>query len=859
MIFKAGRTTQKPLWRTAWRRIRHRPLQYLLLVVGVALGVAMMVAVDVANNSASRAFQLSTDAIAGRTTHQLVGGPGGLDEALYARLRGEIGYSPAAPIVEGYLLGRDLGDQPLRLVGVDVFAEPPFRNYLGVGEDGIGEGIVPFLTQPGAIVITRQLAEQYELAPGDSTVLLRGGREFRMTLIGLLEPADDISREAMDHFIFCDIATAQEILGMHGRLSHIDLIVADKASLASIAAILPPDVHLVTTAARSNTLEQMTAAFELNLTALSLLALMVGMFLIYNSVSFSVIQRRPLFGILRCLGVTGGQILMLILFEGMIFGLIGALIGLGFGVLLGQVMVGLVAQTINDLYFVLNVQNISVSAWTLLKGLAAGVGVAVFASFLPALDAMRTTPQSNLSRSSLENRSRRIIPWLTVGGLTLIVIAVVLLQLPGNNLVIAFAGLFGLLFGMALLTPAITALLMKVTSFAGGGVSGLLGRMASRNIVRSISRTSVAIAALMVAVSVIIGVSVMISSFRGTVSQWLDNTFQADVYISAPSLSGVQEAQAIDPEVIALAGDLSGVRQVVTAHSVRVMAPQMGRQVELISVDGDVSGGNRRYLWKDGDNADLWDRLESGEGIMLSEPLFNRENMGMPPEPILLTTTDGPRYFPVLAIYYDYASDQGTIMIGQNQFREKWDDDRITSVALFVDHDQRVETVIGAFREQIDSRQDIRIQSNQSLRASALDIFDRTFAITAALQLLATVVAFIGVLSALMSLQLERARELGVLRATGMSLGQMWRLTFWETGLMGSMAGLLAIPVGLVLAWVLIYVINLRSFGWTMEMSLLPGHFLQAFIVALAAALLAGIFPALRLGRMDIARALRQD
>lgn len=855
----APQTALAPLRRMAWRRMRHRPLQYVLLICGVAIGVAMMVSVDVANHSAGRAFELSTRAVAGRATHRLMGGPSGLDETLYTALRTSIAGLPAAPVVEDYVVGRDMGETPLRMVGVDIFAEPPFRGYFPLGADGIADAITHLLTHPAGIVMSRSRAIAHGLEPGAAVILTHGGREIPAVIIGLLEPEDDLSRQALDGTIFCDIATAQEMLGMQGRLSRIDLIAENPALLDRVASMLPPDVTLEPAAARGNALRQMTAAFKLNLTALSLLALMVGMFLIYNSVSFSVVQRRDLFGILRCLGVTGGQLFTLILAEAAVLGLMGALLGLGLGVFLGRFLVVLVTQTINDLYFVLNVQSTAVATITLVKGLVVGAGAAVAASLPPAVEAMRTTPRSNLARSFLESRSRKALPRLTAAGGLLILSGGLLLNLPGNYLTAAFGGLFALLFGMALLTPAVTSALMRTLPLIAGRLFGILGRMASRGIDRSLSRTSVAIAALMVAVSVIVGVSIMIGSFRGTVSHWLDATFQADVYLSPPSLSAGRVQDALDPEVIELAAGLAGVKKMVTARHVSVMAPEIGRMVEMISVDGDVSGGGRRYLFTDGDEKNLWVRLAAGNGIMISESLFHRENMAMPPSPVLLMTESGPRRFPVLAVYYDYASETGTIMIGRYLFRANWNDDRITSMAFFLKEGTNAESTAAVLQERLRGRQSVIVQSSRFLRAAALEIFDRTFTITAALQLLATIVAFIGVLSALMSLQLERSRELGVLRATGMSVGQMWRLTFLETGLMGTTAGLLAMPVGWVLAWILIHVINLRSFGWTMEMILSPGFFIQAFAVALAAALLAGIYPAVRLGKMDISRAIRQE
>jgi len=213
----------------------------------------------------------------------------------------------------------------------------------------------------------------------------------------------------------------------------------------------------------------------------------------------------------------------------------------------------------------------------------------------------------------------------------------------------------------------------------------------------------------------------------------------------------------------------------------------------------------------------------------------------------------------VLAVFYDYSSDQGSVFISDAVYRDLWDDPRVSAVGLFVAEGQAVDAVVAALQDELAGRPDVLVQSNEALRAGSLEIFDRTFAITSALRLLAVIVAFIGVLSALMSLQLERARELGTLRATGMTRTQLWGLTLLETGLMGATAGLLALPVGYVLAWILVYVINVRSFGWTLAMELRPEYFLQALLVAVGAALLAGIYPAIQMSNMEIASAIREE
>jgi putative ABC transport system permease protein len=848
-----------PLWRLSFRRLRRRPLQTVLLILGVAIGVAMMVSIDLANGSAQRAFELSTDAVTGLTTHRVVSASAnGLDESVYHDLRRQLGYTLSAPVVEGYVLTPDLGNQPLRLVGIDPFAEPPFRSYFaGSSEEGFA-GLVPFLTEPGAIIIAQELANNHGVQLGDELTVELAGQPLPVHVVGLLQPADDATSRALNNLIFTDIASAQEMLEMVGRLSHIDLIVENDADLQAIESILPSGTLVETAASQQNAIRQMTAAFELNLTALSMLALIVGMFLIYNTVTFSVVQRRPLFGILRCIGVTGGQLFRLILAESALLSLIGAVLGVGLGILLGRGMVGLITQTINDFYFVVNVQTVDIQSWTIIKGIVTGVAAGLLSALVPALEAARTTPQSTLQRSTLESRAKRVLPWLWLAWAILTAVGAFLLWIRAS-LVITFAGLFAILIAAALLTPPLTAVLMRIVSPVSRRLLGVLGRLAPRDIVRSLSRTSIAIAALMTAVSVVVGVSIMIGSFRSTVVQWLDQTLQADVYISPPTFTANRVTGTLAPEVIAEIRAWPGIENIVTSTGTDVLVPTFGRQIHLVAVDGDVSRGNRPYAWIRDDVSDPWQQLAAGEGVVISEALALKENVSYPPPPITVETPDGPRSFPVIAVFYDYTSDQGTIFMDSQLYRDLWQDPSIDSIGLFMQPGVGAEETVAALQEHFQGRQDILIQSNSSLRAGSLEVFDRTFAITAALRLLAVVVAFIGVLSALMSLQLEKARELGVLRATGMTLRQLWSLTLIQTGLMGGTAGLLAIPLGYALAWILIYVINVRSFGWTLQMQLEPAFFIQAFLVSVGAALLAGVYPSLRLGRMVIATAVREE
>ena len=221
----------KSVIRLAWRHVRYRPLQSLFFVVGVAVGVAMIVAIDLANGSAARAFQLGTETVAGRATHQIVGGPSGLDQTLYTDLRRKLGFRSSAPVVEQYVIVDQLDAQPMRLLGVDPFAEAPFRSYLGSATAPAGApGLVTdLLVQPDSVLLSQDMADRYGLDAGDALQLRLGTERATVTIAGLLVPADELSQRALAGLLIADIAVAQEVLNQTGRLSRIDLLIPEGA------------------------------------------------------------------------------------------------------------------------------------------------------------------------------------------------------------------------------------------------------------------------------------------------------------------------------------------------------------------------------------------------------------------------------------------------------------------------------------------------------------------------------------------------------------------------------------------------------------------------------------------------------
>jgi putative ABC transport system permease protein len=848
----------RTLLNVGWRYLSRHVWQSLLMVIGITLGVAVVVGVDMANESASRAFDLSTEAVAGRATHYISAGSLGVDEALYVELRRTGLDIPAAPIISDYITSTQMDGITLQLLGVDPFAEAPFRSYLGEADDVPISALSTFFSRPASVLISQDLAERYALEPGADFEIEYAGRRLQLYVAGLLNPTDRLSRQALDGMLLVDIATAQELTNRLGLIDRIDLILpeGDSASLDAIQAMLPPGVLVLPVEARSGTIEQITAAFRVNLTALSLLALVVALFLIYNTMTFSVVQRRPLFGTLRSLGVTRREVFLMVVSEAFVIGLLGAVLGLLIGIIMGRGTVGLVSQTINDLFFVTTVQDIPIPLNSLIKGGLLGIVATVIAAAFPAWEAASIPPRTALSRANLESKTQRVVRWLGIAGLFVILTGFGILAIPSSSLIISFIGTFAVVIGFAMLTPTVTEWMMAAATHLTSRIWGVLGRMAPREVVNSISRTSIAVAALMVAIAVTIGVSLMVGSFRYTVETWMNQILHGDVYVSVPGATVSQPVHDIDPQVITILENWEGVARVDLLQNAIVDSPDGPIQISANNNPND--GMEQLYLATDYPQEEIWSVVEQG-ALLVSEPLANRLDIPLHGGELSLFTDVGLQTFPVAGIYYDYASSQGNAILSLENYRQLWGDDQIAAAALILEPGVDAQSIAEDLEIQLAPFQSLLVRPNQALREETLEVFDRTFAITGALQLMTTFVAFVGVLSAMMSLQLDKQRQLGILKAIGLTSRQLWRLTALETGLMGAVAGLLAMPTGYMLALILVYIINRRSFGWTLQMQVAVDPFVQAFAIAVLAALLAGLYPARRIIKRNTAEAIRFD
>jgi putative ABC transport system permease protein len=857
------------------RHLRRKPLETFLCLLGIALGVAVMVGIDLANQNALRSFRRTVEAVTGKTTHQIFGGPAGIPDSLVTAIlaRSDLQATPMLEYVAGVRLHASTQDpaakEALHILAIDPFTDAAFREYSEAAWNytadktpadsaAITSGF-KFLLASGAALLDQAFAETHHLEIGDTLDVLIGNEWRQIHCAGLIPPRL-LPQTGLENLALVDVATGQEILGRLGYVDRLDLI-AGESTAKQLAAQLPVPLRLEPPARRSQRTDDMLRSFRLNLTALSFLAVFVGMFLIYNTMMFSVIHRRKQLGILRCLGVTPRQIIFNTLLEAFGLGVAGSLLGLWLGIILAEYATRAVTATISDLYVFLRPSQVAADLIVLVKIFLIGLLTTLLASAVPIIEAAKVHAAVAVRRSTLEFRAQKFAPRFAVAGIVFLVIAVVLSlhstqtsQITGGF----FLGL-GAALAVALsaifFTPLLTLGLVRTANTFMHKLAGIIGVLSVRNIQTALSRTAVAIAALMISLSMVLSMSLMITSFRHSVDDWVKNVLQADVYLQTRGFETAKWEALFSPEFIRLLEQQPEVEAIdlygVTASSYRQ------QPIFLIAISADVVMTRTNFIFTSGDDRENWRRLIAGE-VFISDG-FARRFRKAAGDTVILQTMHGPQSFRVAAVFVDYSFEQGQVMMDHRTYNKHWGPSRLTNIGVFLKPQVDFRRYVADLRAAIAGRYAVNILSNRELRDEVFKVFDQSFAITHVMQILAGLVAFIGIISAVMSLLVERTRELGILRAVGMRFGQLRRLVFLESGLMGGFAALIAVPAGTALALVMIYVINLRTFNWTINFQFDLGACAQIGWMALVAALSAAIYPMWRLKKISVVAAMREE
>lgn len=802
------------------RLYRAHPWLLLMSLTGLTLGVTLVVAIELLNHSARTNFVAARSQLAGEANYRLAPS-GGLDERLYVKLVRSQPDLDAMPELHAWL--KDEQGRSFQLLGMDLFNPGPLRRLFGAEPDSKPDVT---LSRADSVWLAAPEARRLGWQPGQPRTFLlsdsspdgkEGKRALTLTLAGTFEPG----AVPMERLLVTDIGLAQPLLGKEGRLDRIVFKLSEQeatalqAALQSYAPHQPLWLEPISPALDAS---QLGDALALNLTALSLLAMAVGLFLVFNAQRFVQSVRRPQLAQLIILGMPPRRVLGWLILELVILATLGTLLGLLLGSLLALALMGQLTQALADLYGPNPIDLLRLSPASLGKALVLGLAGTLAANLPGWWQLLRQSPlelRDGNSRPPTHPWRRRAL------AIAILLLCALCLWRPETGLTGALFVAGGWLLAMALALPdVLRAVLGRLRARPGGP---LTARLAVAETQYHLDRTAIAVMALQLAIAAAIGIGVMVSSFRSSVEIWLGQRLAADLYVSAPrgvaGNRGSLSEQTLN--TILAAPD-------VRAASRRAVHPArwQGQPIEWAQMDF-IPELKAAYPLLAG----RWPAAP--DEVLASEPLTVRLGVRVG-QRLEVTVEGGPRAFTVTGVYQDYGSDKGQIL-------HAFEGGKVQSLALFSQHPDRL-----ADRLRAQFGEGVNLLPAPAIHAAALKVFDQTFVVTELLKLLILGIAFVGIGSAFMVLGLARRGELQTLQSLGLSPRHCRRLLVWQGAGLGLLTALLALPVGYGLAWVLIEVVNPRAFGWRLAFEAAPLHAVTALLLAPVCGALASWYAARR-------------
>lgn len=767
-----------------WRR---NPLQLVTLVAGLALGTALWSGVQAINAEARASYDAAAATLGEGQFAQLVAAGGGpIPQETFVALR-RAGWI-VSPVVEGRL-------GTVRLIGIDPLTAPP-----GIGPVAVeGGDLGAFLGGPGQIVAREEVLE--ELADLPSTGVA--------------------SADVAPGTAITDIGVAQRLLGREGQIDR--LIVAPEQPLGRPPLQdVAPDLTLRAPQEGSD-VARLTDSFHLNLTAFGLLSFAVGLFIVHGAIGLAFEQRRVSVRTLRALGVPLRRLVWLMVAELAALALVAGVIGVALGYLMAALLLPDVAATLRGLYGAEVAGRLALRPEWWLPGIAMALGgtAVAGAGALWSLARMPLLASAQPQAWAVARQGRAM-----AGGAAVLLALAGGLAWTGGGLAAGFAMLGALLIGGALALPP----LLSVALRAGEGLArGPVAQWFWADSRQQLPGLSLALMALMLAMAANVGVSTMVSSFRLTFVQFLDQRLAAELYVSAAD--GAQAA--------AIAR--------VAAGSGAALLPAVSVDAQVAGLPAEVYGARDHATYRDNWHLlaalpDAWDRLAAGQGVLVNEQLWRRAGLEIG-APVAV----GGRMLPVLGTYGDYGNPVGQVIVTLPLFERLFPDAEALRFGLRTDP-----AGVDALRAALVAAgiPEGAMIDQAAIKALSLSVFERTFSVTAALNVLTLAVAGFALLMSLLTLAAMRLPQVAPPWALGLGRRRIAGLDLGRAVMLAALTAVLALPLGLALAWALLAVVNVEAFGWRLPMFLFPADWLRLFLLALLAAGLAALWPAWRLARI---------
>ncbi len=834
------------LRRFTLRHWRSAPRQTALQILILALGIAVFFSIRLANRAAVSSFQNFTGLLTQQSDWQISAPAGELPVAILGELRDALGDDAVEiiPVIETTgakpreQKEEQIGSrQTYHLLGLDLVAiqnlasaadtdrswfdqQSTATNYTG------GNQFWNLLRKDNAVFISAAMAKNSKLNIGDHFRVVVDENVVELEVAGLI-PTSPSRPTPPEHLLMMDLPALQRIAHREGKLDRIEFIVTDGADVDARRAKLHDQLNALgknrwqvfSPEDRRASAATMTRAFRMNLTILSLIGLLVGLYLIFQSLDGAVVRRREEIGVLRSLGVTERIIRHVWLLEAMLLGLVGG----AFGALLGwggaQFAVRFVGRTVNALYYATTVDSARLDGGEFFIAITLAVGASLIAGWWPARQAAKIPPAQILSRHS-ESQERKSILQSAPFALSLLAISALLVLLPPLRFSGAlrfplggYAAALGLILGGGILCSHVLRQLAQLFRFTGQ--YSIAAKIATSHLVKTSSRHRLAAAGLLCAVTMAAGMIILVASFETTMRGWINNTFQADLYISSDGAQSASTQNRISPATWHALVASPAVAEVNVMQSAAIEIN--GLSTMLVGVDMDFSQRHQNLTWRQPPlDEKIYDLKQNEQLAFISESFSERFRVRRGGS-VTIPIPNGEKRLTIAGVFSDYGNERGSLIIERRHFAAWFGDELATSLIVMTQTNLAPETV----QEELSAKfPGLSILTNRYLRTEILRIFRQTFSVTYALELIGIIVAVIGLGMTLSSILLDRRSELTTLRALGWRRREMALATAIEGALLSVCGVVVGMVVSLGLGWILIYVINKQSFGWTLQFAI---------------------------------------
>lgn len=870
MLIRFPFRTELKLALAQWKA---KPFRFILTALGIALGVALYTSIAIINYSTRESFRESIESVAGEAALTISAGPVGFDEKYLDFVREVSGVKAAIPLVESraFFSGATDSSESLQILGVDMLQEAGVRSYRTTDEEILEDPLL-FLNNPDSIILTKVFAEKHKLNVDDPILLATAEGKKTFVIRGLLEP-EGAARAYGGSLAIMDIDGARFSFGKAKKIDRIDVTLKDGVSVegvrAEIAKKVPETFTIETPELKSQQTDKMLKAYQVMLVFFSSLALLVGLFLVLNTVSISVAERKSELGILRALGADRAFLIRMFLAEslgmGVIGGLLGCVIGRGLAVLLmDQVTASLTAQFQTQF----NLKYLVYPFREYLFVFLLSIAVSVVGALWPAYKAMKTSPLEAIRpEEALHGRSQVVI-YYSVLGVLFYGTALIGMRMGWNQ------GRYPFLehviqacsiLGAGFLVPALSLLGLQLFRNSLKKIFGLLPHLAQQQLSAQPQRTAANLMALSIGLFMVVLIATVKVSFKTTLMNWIGDALSSDIVISSAGKVITADLQAVDEKIADVVRSIEGVESNPTGGiGSRILMLESGESKGKYVIKANDAPGSfleRRskiILAPDSEKTEILLRLyqDTRPKVLASDNYFLHNQNKKVGDSVELSTPTGKVEFEIVGKVRDFASPVGVFYMNRETYKRYFNDSLVTAFAVNVKTGFDPEKVRSAIDQSLSEKYGLQALSQYEMRDQMGWAVDRSFAYTKAVELSALFVSLLGLLNTLLISVLERMRHFGILRAVGATRGQVFGVILLESFIQGILGATLATFLGL---WVGVNWVKhslAHALGWLIDAHIPWSGVAMTLFFGVMVALLAGIYPAWKVSRLYIVKAL---